>query len=120
MLHVELGGEFRLPAVLQPVRRLVQQGADQLAIAAVALATEADAVVGWRVEALQAIRAVVQHQHTGVTSAFDLHDQAEQREPGGSAQDVCPILGSVPASSRSMLLRWRQSTIRLATRDTTT
>ena len=43
-LHVELGREFRLPAVLQPVRRLVQQGADQLAIAAVALAAEADAV----------------------------------------------------------------------------
>ena len=31
-----------------------------------------------------------------------------------------PIFGSVPASSRSMLLRWRQSTIRLATNDTTT
>ena len=46
MLHVELGREFRLPAVLQPVRRLVQQSADQLAIAAVALAAEADAVVG--------------------------------------------------------------------------
>ena len=44
MLHVELGCEFRPPAVLQPVRRLVQQGADQLAIAAVALAAEADAV----------------------------------------------------------------------------
>ena len=85
-----------------------------------ALATEADAVVGWCVEALQAIRAVVQHQHTGVTGAFDLRDQAEQGEPGGSAQDFCPILGSVPASSRSMLLRWRQSTIRLATSDTTT
>ena len=39
---------------------------------------------------------------------------------GGSAQDFCPILGSVPASSRSMLLRWRQSTMRLATSDTTT
>jgi len=120
VLHVELGGEFRLPAVLQPVRRFVQQGADQLAIAAVALAAEADAVVGGCVEALQAIRAIVQHQHTGVTSGFDLRDQAEQRQPGGSAQDFCPILGSVPASSRSMLLRWRQSTIRLATRDTTT
>ena len=32
----------------------------------------------------------------------------------------CPILGSVPASSRSMLLRWRHSTIRLATNATTT
>lgn len=85
-----------------------------------ALATEADAVVGWCVEALQAIRAVVQHQHTGVTGAFDLRDQAEQGEPGGNGQDCCPILGSVPASSRSMLLRWRQSTIKLATSDTTT
>ena len=31
-----------------------------------------------------------------------------------------PILGSVPASSRSMLLRWRQRTIKLAINDTTT
>lgn len=61
MLHVELGREFRLPAVLQPVRRLVQQSADQLAIAAVALAAEADAVVGWCVEALQDIRATAAH-----------------------------------------------------------
>ena len=106
--------------MLQTVRRLVQQGARQLAIAALALAAEADTVVGWSVEALQAFRAVVQHQHTGVAGAFDLRDQAEQREPGGRAQDFCPILGSVPASSRSMLLRWRQSTIRLATSETTT
>ena len=81
MLHVELGREFRLPAVLQPVRRFVQQGADQLAIAAVALAAEADAVVGWCVEALQAIRAVVQHQHTGMTGGFDLRDQARVMGP---------------------------------------
>ena len=85
-----------------------------------ALAAEANPIVGGCVEALQAIRAVVQHQHTGVTCGFDLRDQAEQGEPGGRAQDFCPILGSVPASSRSMLLRWRQSTIRLATSDTTT
>ena len=82
MLHVELVREFRVPAVLQPVRRLVQQGARQLAIAAVALVAEANAVVGWCVEALQAIRAVVQHQHMGVTGAFDLRDQAEQGESG--------------------------------------
>ena len=32
----------------------------------------------------------------------------------------CPIFGSVPAINRSMLLRCRHSTIRLATSDTTT
>ena len=47
MINVEVGREFRFLAMPQTVRRLVQQGARQLAIASVALAAEADKVVNW-------------------------------------------------------------------------
>ena len=60
LLGIQLRGQFRLPAVLQPVCPLVQQCSSEFCIALVGIAAEADAIACRNVKALQVSRAVVE------------------------------------------------------------
>ena len=87
LLSIQLRSQFRLAAVLQPVHRFMQQRVVERRIAAVVVAAEANAVVGWRVEPVKACRAVVEQQHARVAGALHLGDQSKKDEAGRCTQD---------------------------------